>query len=185
MRHCGLRKERWLRASVISISSSLQPRCCSERCRVHSTDERHAQKGLTRNRLSDSAVGPSGHSFGSTSCEASDSLYIYIYESSRAFIQCAVISISAIIVQIVMCHDAGNDRFHVTVSFAAGREASGRRRLARDDVEYFCRIHFPRAGWLSPSRRITWVRLGPICAPRLNGAASLLAPPSTRRSAVC
>ena len=86
-------------------------------------------------------------------------------------------------IYVVMRYDADNDRFHVTVSFAAGREASGRRRLARDDVEYFCRIHFPRAGLLSPSRIITRVRLGPICVPRLNGAASLLAPPSTRRSA--
>ena len=35
-----------------------------------------------------------------------------------------------------MSYDADNDRFHVTVSLAAGREVSGRRRLARNDIRF-------------------------------------------------
>ena len=37
---------------------------------------------------------------------------------------------------IVMSYDADNDRFRVTVSLAAGREVSGRRRLARNDIRF-------------------------------------------------
>ena len=33
-----------------------------------------------------------------------------------------------------MYYDIGTDRFHVTVSLAAGREVSGPRRLARGNV---------------------------------------------------
>ena len=35
---------------------------------------------------------------------------------------------------ITMCYDVGTDRFHVTVSLAAGREVSGPRRLAHNDI---------------------------------------------------
>ena len=34
-----------------------------------------------------------------------------------------------------MSSDVDTDRFHVTVSLAAGREVSGPRRLARSNVE--------------------------------------------------
>ena len=34
-----------------------------------------------------------------------------------------------------MCYDIGTDRFHVTVSLAAGREVSGPRRLAHNVTE--------------------------------------------------
>ena len=35
-----------------------------------------------------------------------------------------------------MSYDADNDRFHVTVSLAAGRGVGGRRRLARNGMGF-------------------------------------------------
>jgi len=95
------------------------------------------------------AVGPSGHSLGSTCREASDNLYIFF-------------SFPRIRVSVVEYYDADNDRFHVTVFFGAGREVSGRRRLVYDNVEsfLFAGSISQRAGLYSPPRIIytgrTW-----------------------------
>ena len=90
------------------------------------------------------------------------------------------------IVSVVEYYDADNDRFHVTVFFGAGREVSGRRRLVHDDVESFviCGIHFPARRLIQPAAHNLYrPDLVQVCEPRINGAASLLAPTSTRRSA--
>ena len=101
-------------------------------CTVSHT-ERHVQEELKGESEPDSSDSPSGHSFGSTCYEASDSLQTILLcafiESTNAF------PFSRIRDSVVECYDADNDRFHVTVFFGAGREASGRRRLAHDNVD--------------------------------------------------
>ena len=56
------------------------------------------------------------------------------YLTTRALYSAPTLSFSLIRLCVVVFYDVDNDCFHVTVSLAAGREVSSRRRLARNDA---------------------------------------------------